>query len=118
MKDYKPIPNKKYKVLPSKNHIIIMECLCALNYRRFIKFTQELNRNIMVVKLISQLNDGKLFYYKRYHSQEWAWEDEAHYNYLVELSENYYSDKTNILPEGSIYNILKQNSDDIVWLLV
>jgi len=34
---------------------------------------------------------------------------------LVELSENDYTDKTDILPENSYKNILKQNSDDIIF---
>jgi hypothetical protein len=34
---------------------------------------------------------------------------------LIELSGNQYSDKTDILPKNSDYNILKQNSDDIIF---
>jgi len=131
MKDYKPIPNKKYKVLPSKKHFISIECLWALNdgrlavggNKKLVVFNMKTykvdieikSKYLGSVKFISQLNDGKLFYYERYHSSEWAWEDDVHYNYLVELLENDYSDKTDILLEGSLYNILKQNSDDIIF---
>ena len=31
MKAYKPIPNKKYRVISSKNLPVVIECLCALN---------------------------------------------------------------------------------------
>jgi hypothetical protein len=67
------------------------------------------------VKFIFQLNDGKLFYYEHSHSSEGPWEDDDFYNYLIELSGNQYSDKTDILPKNSDYNILKQNSDDIIF---
>ena len=72
-------------------------------------------KNYGFVKFITQLNDGNLFYYEHAHSTEERWEDDDHYNYLVELSENDYSDKNGILPKNSLYNILKQNSDDIIF---
>ena len=84
MKDYKPIPNKKYKVLPSKNLPILMECLCALNDGRLavggnkkivIYNMKTFKIDIQIqskydgrIKFISQLNDGNLFYYKLNHS--------------------------------------------------
>ena len=109
MKDYKPIPNKKYKVLPSKKHFISIECLWALNDGRlavggnkklvvFNMKTYKVDIEIKsqyhgTVKFISQLNDGKLFYYKLDHSTEGPWEDDYYFNYLIELSGNQYSDK-------------------------
>ena len=48
-------------------------------------------------------------------SSEGPWEDDDDYNYLLELSENQYSYKTDIFPKDSKYNILKQNSDNIIF---
>ena len=131
MKAYKPIPIKKSKVIPSKNLPISIYCLYALNDgrlaiggdRKLVIYNMKTYKvDIEIkskydgsVKFISQLNDGNLFYYVLDHSTEGPWEDDYYYNYLVELSGNQYSDKTDILPEGSIYNILKQNSDDIIF---
>ena len=76
-----------------------MECLCALNDGRlavggdeklviYNMKTYKVDIEIKsqyhgTVKFISQLNDGKLFYYKLDHSTEGPWEDDIHYNYLL-----------------------------------
>ena len=95
MKDYKPIPNKKCKVLPSKNLPISFECLCALkdgrlaiggNKKLVIYNMKAYKVDIQIqsqydgrIKFISQLNDGKLFYYKLDHSTEGPWEDDYYF---------------------------------------
>ena len=129
--DYKPIPNKKSKVIPSKNLPFSIYCLYALNDgrlaiggdRKLVIYNMKTYKvDIQIkakydgrVKFISQLNDGNLFYYEHSHSTEGPWEDDDFYNYLIELSGNQYSDKTDIFPKDSNYNILKQNSDDIIF---
>jgi hypothetical protein len=131
MKAYKPIPNKKYRVIKSKNLPVVIECLYALNDGRLAiggrnklviynmkayKVDIQIERkNYGYVEFITQLNDGNIFYYEHARSTEGQWEDDYHYNYLVELSENDYSDKNDILTKDSLYNILKQNSDDIIF---
>ena len=131
MKAYKPIPNKKSKTIPSKNLPLTIYCLYSLSDGRlaiggdgklviYNMKTYKIDIQIETqyhcrVKYILQLNDGNLFYYGHDHSSEGPWEDDDYYNYLIELSENQYSDKTDIFPKNSKYNILKQNSDNIIF---
>ena len=67
------------------------------------------------VKFISQLSNENSFYYEYNHSSEGPWEDEDYQNYLIELSGNQYSDKTDILPKNTKYNILRPYSEDIIF---
>ena len=67
------------------------------------------------VKFILQLKDNSLFYYTYDHSSEGPWTDTFYKNYLIELSDKNYVDKTNILPPYSNYNILRELSDNILF---
>lgn len=67
------------------------------------------------VKFFLQLKDNTLFYYTYDKSSEGPWSDEYFRNYLIELSDKNYVDKTKILPDKSKYNILREHSDNILF---
>ena len=75
----------------------------------------QININIQKVKFIFQLSDNKLFYFTFSHETEWAYTDDYYYNYLIELSGNTYKDVSKILPQSSLYNILREYSDKILF---
>ena len=67
------------------------------------------------VYFIVQLKYNSLFYYTYDHSSEGPWIDTYYRDYLIELSDKSYVDKTNILPDGSKYNIFREHSDNILF---
>ena len=71
--------------------------------------------SIQVVKFILQLSDNKLFYYTYSHETEGAYTDVDYYNYLIELSGNTYKDVSKILPSDSLFNIMREYSDKILF---
>ena len=75
----------------------------------------QIDINIQEVKFIFQLSDSKLFYFTFSHETEWAYTDDYYYNYLIEISGNTYKDVSKILPQVSLYNILWEYSDKILF---
>ena len=67
------------------------------------------------VKNLVKLKNNKLFYYTYYTESEGPWVDEIVNDYLIELSDNNYINKTDILPKYSSYNILYEYSDSIIF---
>lgn len=67
------------------------------------------------VKFILQLKDKKLFYYTYKHESEGPHTDEYFNNYLIELSDKNYIDKSSNLPPESNYNILREYSENILF---
>ncbi len=67
------------------------------------------------VTFFLQLKDNSLFYYTYEKTSEGPWSDEYFKNYLIELSDKSYTDKTKLLPDHSNYNILREHSDNILF---
>ena len=128
MKFQKP---KKSKIISKKGLPVRIFCIYSLNdgrlaiggYRKLVIYNMKTYRiDIQIelmdepeVKFILQLKDNSLFYYAYEHTSEGQWTDEYFKNYLIELSEKYYIDKTKLLPAGSKYNILREHSDNILF---
>lgn len=69
------------------------------------------------VHYIYQLKDKNLFYCSKSFTSnfnDWS-KNIFHYNYLIEISDKNYINKTNLLPEESKYDILKEYSKGIVF---
>ena len=66
-------------------------------------------------KNLVKLKNNKLFYYTYYTESEGPWVDEIVDDYLIELSNNDYIDKTDILPKYSSYNIFYEYTDSIIF---
>ena len=132
MKHYKPLPNKKSKTISNDNLPYYFYTLYSLKdgrlaiggYRKLLIYNMktykidiiiELKYDSPYLKFMYQLNNGKLFYYVYDNSTEGPAEDEYFYNYLIELSDKNYLDKTDILPKESKYNILREYSDNILF---
>lgn len=75
----------------------------------------DLKINISHAKYILQLKDSKIFCYCHSHETEGPYIDDYFYNYLIEISYNYYEDKSNVLPENSKYSILREYSERILF---
>ena len=132
MKPYKPLPNKKSKTISNDNLPNEFFTLYSLKdgrlaiggYRKLIIYNMKTYKIGIIIELqydspniefMYQLNDEKLFHYVYDHSTEGPWVDEYFYNNLIELSDNNYLDKTDILPKESIYNILREYSENILF---
>ena len=67
------------------------------------------------VKFFLQLKDNSLFYYVYDRSSEGPWTDEYFRNYLIDLADKSFVDKTEMLPKNSRYNIMREHSDNILF---
>ena len=128
MKFQKP---KKSKIIPKKELPIMIYSICSLNdgrlaiggYKKLVIYNMKTYRVDIQIGLIDsqevkfslQLKDNSLFYYTYDHSSEGPWTDEYFKNYLIELSDKSYVDKTKMLPADSRYNILREHSDNILF---